>query len=241
MSGIEPFLLPILMGVGGALISEFSTLLSRRLDRQASKESQRLRRMVGLEVDLSHESPTEKAIVNFLREAEENPNLEDLRTEISEIRDQLAKVQQSPTENDHRLSLLIEIYSQALAQMKISFRLSLAFASLGAMILLAGVTLAIFRASTDGDQVAAILTSVAGVVINITSGLFFVQSARALKHLERQADHLREDVRLDEIVKGSEDVISRVEDSGRRDDLRSHIVFRLLGSSDKLAPPAAIP
>jgi DNA integrity scanning protein DisA with diadenylate cyclase activity len=59
--------------------------------------------------------------------------------------------------------------------------------------------------------------------------MFFVQSNSARKHLEREADQFREDVRAKERQIQAEDVVSRVSDAARRDELRARIVHRILG------------
>jgi hypothetical protein len=70
-------------------------------------------------------------------------------------------------------AILREIYTQGLVQAKISFRVSIIFASIGAAFLLLGVGLAIMFADTTGERYASIVAGVAGTVIDVTSSVFF--------------------------------------------------------------------
>jgi hypothetical protein len=212
------------------------TLTQTRYEILAEKESERLRRSVGLAP--SRGGDVEDRI-DRLEEQFRQTITNDGRRDVRKLRDELTvlrvrlderEAQADPA--DKNLEILVEIYGQAISQMKTSFLLSQAFAAIGALILLTGVALAIFRASTNGQQIAAILTTVVGFVTNLTAGLFFVQSNRARKHLERQADQLRSDVRLGEITTQAEAVVEKVEDSARRDELREKIVRRIINSAN---------
>jgi hypothetical protein len=220
-------------------------LAARRFDDLAAKESDRLRRSAGLP---SVSSPgIEPALRNIEESLRRRTSIEheskyvELRSELAAIRDELHKEKGDATPPDAGLSMLVEVYSQAISQMKSSFILSQTFAAAGALTLLVGVVLAIFRASTNGQQIAAILTTVVGLVTDLTAGLFFVQSNRARKHLETQTIQLRDDVRLGELVEQAEAVVCRVDDVSRRDDLRTQIVDRILKNVDgKVLPRGSV-
>ena len=133
----------------------------------------------------------------------------------------------TPSAN-HRLSILLEIYGQALAQARWSASVALVFSGLGALILLIGIGAAIWRASSDGNQIAAVVSTVAGIVTNVTASLFFIQNNQARKHLERQANDLRIDVLADERVNTSLAIISDVRDDKKKDDLRTELIHHLI-------------
>jgi hypothetical protein len=177
--------------------------------------------------------PLRDAIKELERKIAEDTNSEQLnRTaeSIGEIYEMLLRDQ--PSLEDARLGMLVEVYSQALTQMRSSYRLSQTFASIGASLLFAGAAIALFM--RGGHQIIGILTTVSGLAINLSSGVFLAQTSKAREHLERQADHLRDEVRMKEMLEHSEEVISKVADESRRDDLRTQIVLRILGGEQAI-------
>lgn len=130
-------------------------------------------------------------------------------------------------ESDQFTRLLIEYYAHGLAQAKRSFVASLVSSVLGGMVLLAGVTLAIFKADTTGGQYASIVVSLAGVLTNATGVLFHRQSNRALQHMEGQTALLRQDMRADREARDALTLLDDVEDGTLRDRLRAGLILRL--------------
>ncbi|WP_370362416.1 hypothetical protein [Catenulispora sp. MAP12-49] len=94
--------------------------------------------------------------------------------------------------DDAEQKLLVQMYSERLEQAKIWFWCSVGFGSLGAIILLAGIGLAVFHANTSGQRYIGIVTSAASVVPNLLALLFFRQSNLAQRMMENQAEQLRE-------------------------------------------------
>jgi hypothetical protein len=224
----------------------FTSRFSKRSSQEAAEAAERLNRLI---------TPDRSAIEEVLRAQAEVINIhmpegqEKLSPEVIKQAVKEALVESEDREalaaawsREANARALAEVYGQALAQARSSFRLSLTFASLGAMILLLGVGLAIWKASSGGDQIASIVTTGAGLVTNVTGTLFFVQSNRSRQHLERMALQLRADVRQDERVTSALAVIDKVEDPPKRDSLRSRVVAHLLGDATAVLepPPSAI-
>ncbi|MFD4351573.1 hypothetical protein ACFWPX_03390 [Nocardia sp. NPDC058518] len=127
-------------------------------------------------------------------------------------------------------AILREMYTQGLAQARNSFRVSLTFAVIGALVLLAGIALAIWNAPGTGDQYASIVATTAGIVINLTSSLFFIQSNRARRSMTEQAVLLREESREDRRLSAARELVAAVSDESLRDDVRARLAVMLLSA-----------
>lgn len=146
----------------------------RNSDQQVQTERQRLLHEV-LGVRRTHSDAPEAAELSSSGEQE--------RTE-SELDTRFTK-------------LLIEYYAYGLTQSRRSFSVSLSCSMLGGAVLITGVALAIFRASSDGGQYAAVVTSVAGVVTTAIGSLFHRRADTALNHMEAQTQSLRQDMKIE--------------------------------------------
>ena len=133
-------------------------------------------------------------------------------------------------------TLLREMYYHGLAQARNSFRISLTFAVIGAVVLLGGVTLAIWHAPSNGDRYASIVATTAGIVINLTSSLFFVQSNRARRNMGEQATQLREESRDDRRLSAARELAAAITDEKLRNDVRAQLALLLLTGSPSKAP-----
>jgi TRADD-N domain-containing protein len=139
-------------------------------------------------------------------------------------------------------AILREIYTQGLAQARASFRISIVFAAVGATFLFGGVALAILFARTTGQQYASIVAGTAGVVINLTSSLFFVQSNRARANMVSQGAQLREESRDDRRLGAARELAVSIEDAKLRNQIKAQISLLILRDEDELswtAPPRA--
>jgi hypothetical protein len=113
---------------------------------------------------------------------------------------------------------------------------SLIFASLGALVLLGGIGLAITHAETSGEQYASIVTSSVGVVINLTSSLFFVQSNRARRNMAEQGMMLREESREDRRLNAARELVAAIDNAALRSKVRAELARKLLNISEGDAP-----
>lgn len=127
--------------------------------------------------------------------------------------------------DDPQFQLLLDYYSQSLAQFKASFRISLFFASLGAIILLSGVAMAVFRADTNGSQYAGVTSTIAGTVASLLSGVLFVYSSRAIKHLDSQTVRLREDRDRERSFERNCTLLDRIKSEPLRDQVTANLVI----------------
>ncbi|RSM49990.1 hypothetical protein DMB66_43905 [Actinoplanes sp. ATCC 53533] len=132
-------------------------------------------------------------------------------------------------------AILREIYTQGLGQARRSFTVSLIFASLGALVLLSGIGLAIRNAETSGEQYASIVTGAVGVVINLTSSLFFVQSNRARRNMAEQGMMLREESREDRRLNAARELVAAIDDAALRSEVRAELARKLLNIGEASA------
>ncbi|GAA4377273.1 hypothetical protein GCM10023088_36950 [Actinomadura verrucosospora] len=196
--------------------------ITRRQERELRKEIKNLEKtLVRIEKEKYEKGDAVKEIVT-------------IKDELSSIRERLDKSQsrEEPRSDDHRpgWATLVEVYIQATKHLGSSYRIGQSFAVAGGLLFLLGIGLALFR--PHGNQTAAILAAIGGSITNVTSGVFFSQTNRAREYLERQAKSLREDILIREFVKQSEEVIAKVDDGARRDELRAQVVLRILGGAN---------
>jgi hypothetical protein len=127
--------------------------------------------------------------------------------------------------------LLINDYALGLTQARRAFNVSMVFSVLGGLVLVLGVSLAIFRAATGGQVAGAAITSAAGVLTSGLSQLFRGQSAKALKHLETQATELRRDVRAQTNADAAQRLLGDVADVGLRGRLQAALILQFTGAT----------
>jgi hypothetical protein len=136
--------------------------------------------------------------------------------------------------DDRRQNMISRVTEQALRQHATTFRLSAIFMSAGALILLSGGGVALIRHGASTGSTAALVTSLAGVLITTCGGAFAVHASRARKHLTAQIDRIREELWTDRTLQQTLAMIERVDDPLLKDRLRSLTAVRTLG----LAPSA---
>jgi hypothetical protein len=105
------------------------------------------------------------------------------------------------------------------------------FSILGGIVLILGVSLAIFRADTGGQLAGAAITSAAGVLTSGLSQLFRGQSAKALKHLESQATELRKDVRAQTNADTAQRLLGEVAGVELRSRLQAALILQFTGAT----------
>lgn len=127
-----------------------------------------------------------------------------------------------------RQAFLSNFYKQALRQADITFRMSLIFMSIGAIIVLTGGVLAIMRLGGFGSGNPALLTALSGAIIGSCGGAFAVHANRARKHLTRQAEKMEKDLQSDRKLEQTLRLIGEVEDATLRDRLKSVTAMRVL-------------
>ncbi len=111
------------------------------------------------------------------------------------------------------------------------FKLTLIFASLGFLIVLAGVGLLLI-----GQVTAGIVSSIAGVIPEVTATLFFKKDKELRVTIERYHQHAIDSQRLLTMI----DVAETMQDEKERDQIKKEIIFKALQIDNSVpidAPP----
>ncbi|WP_280234763.1 TRADD-N-associated membrane domain-containing protein [Nocardia cyriacigeorgica] len=146
-------------------------------------------------------------------------------------------VPDAPSAADRRETFLLEFMNQALSQANTTFVLSMLFTALGALIMLGGVGLAIFRPADSGVDYMSVLSSAAGLTISVCGGVFVHQAYMARRHVTRRADLVHQDIRSDRAFERATSLIDKVVDTELRDQIYSITAARALGLNPE--PPTA--
>ncbi|MFE7870188.1 hypothetical protein ACFUYE_07570 [Micromonospora humida] len=130
-----------------------------------------------------------------------------------------------------RQKLFFDFFRQALRQAETTFRLSVAFMSCGAAIILASAILALINAGNPNLDYLPLVTSLTGVLITVGGGALAIHSNRARKHLAEHAEKLDAKIEQDHKLEKARIFIDGVEDVGLKDRLRAVTVLETLGLS----------
>ena len=157
-----------------------------------------------------------KISINFSSDQNSTPLTEE---DIKTLGDN-EQTKRSPFE----IKSLADYYNQALSRANISFWFSLIFASIGF-----GVIIFSFITHVPGDLSGTAIKLISGTIIDAVASLFFVQSTRAQKSMEEFFNKLR----LDRMNAEAREMISEIENSQLRDELRSQLILKY-SAIDKL-------
>jgi hypothetical protein len=102
--------------------------------------------------------------------------------------------------------ILAKYSAQGLAQSQISFMVSIIFASLGFLVILGGVGVAIFA---NKSTATAVIPVISGAVVDAVAGLFFTVNSRTQKVMVDFFDKLRSDRRVEDAM----EIASKLPDS----------------------------
>jgi hypothetical protein len=150
----------------------------------------------------------------------------EITSEVSTLATQVA-----PKDRHARFAvLLVDYYAYGLTQARMSFAVSLACSLLGGLVLIAGVALAIFNATTSGHLYAGVVTSVAGVLTTSIGVLFHQQANRALKHMEEQTNKLRQDMKAEQDSAVAVELLDEVADEELKARLQAALILRFSGA-----------
>lgn len=120
--------------------------------------------------------------------------------EAEQIRRRIAEEVPEADPAERQYVLLKEYHTQGLAQSKISFWFSLVFASVGFVVIIISI-LTWDRNAQSLEQQQALVSLIAGTIIEAVSALFFAQSNRARQLMTEFFDRLRTDRKLDESLR----------------------------------------
>ncbi|MFI6150435.1 hypothetical protein [Streptomyces sp. NPDC051109] len=127
-------------------------------------------------------------------------------------------------------SVLVEYYAYGLTQARSSFVTSQRFAGAGAVILLLGVALAVWKAGTSGELYLGVVTSSVGLVITLVGQLFHRRADIALRHMADQTASLREDRRAAAALQQAAELLQEVADPVLRARLQAGLIMKLSGA-----------
>jgi hypothetical protein len=125
---------------------------------------------------------------------------------------------------------LVEYYSYALTQARRSFYTSQVISAIGVFVILFGVVLAIWRANTDGEVFASIVTSCSGVVSTVIGQLVHRRADIALKHMAEQTASLRADMDVERAGERAIALLSEVTDPEVRTRLQAGLIMKFAGA-----------
>ncbi|MFC9280318.1 hypothetical protein [Streptomyces collinus] len=132
--------------------------------------------------------------------------------------------------DDQFASVLVEYYSYGLTQARRSFYASQVISAVGVLVILSGVTLAIWRAETSGDMFASIVTSCSGVVSTVIGQLVHRRADIALKHMADQTEALRADMRAERAGEQAIALLAEVTDPEVKTRLQAGLIMKLAGA-----------
>ncbi|GHF03938.1 TRADD-N-associated membrane domain-containing protein [Streptomyces griseoluteus] len=132
--------------------------------------------------------------------------------------------------DDQFASVLVEYYSYGLTQARRSFYASQVISAVGVLVILSGVTLAIWRAETSGDMFASIVTSCSGVVSTVIGQLVHRRADIALKHMADQTEALRADMLAERAGEQAIALLAGVTDPEVKTRLQAGLIMKLAGA-----------
>jgi hypothetical protein len=127
-------------------------------------------------------------------------------------------------------AFLSRYHSQGLLQSQVSFWFSLIFASIGFVVIVSAVVQ--YRVDRNlMNQGPAVLTLIAGTIVDSVSALFFIQSNKARQLMVDFFDRLRSDEKLDKSLA----LAASMQDIALRNRLQVALSLRL--ADEHLGPP----
>lgn len=122
--------------------------------------------------------------------------------------------------------MLRKYYAHGLSQARINQVTSVSFSVLGGLVLLGGVGLAIWKAETTGEFYAAIVTSLAGLVMSVVATLFHRRADKALEHLTDQTRNLRADMATERDARQAVALLDDVQNPALKSQLQAALILK---------------
>ncbi|MEV6436308.1 TRADD-N-associated membrane domain-containing protein [Streptomyces anulatus] len=123
--------------------------------------------------------------------------------------------------------MLRKYYAHGLTAARINLVTSVSFSVLGGLVLLGGVSLAIWKSETDGELYAAMVASLAGLVMSIAAILFHRRADKSLAHLTEQTRNLRADMAVERDVRQAVAILEKIEVPALKAQLEAALVLKL--------------
>lgn len=207
--GVE-LVVAAIAAAGTAVTGVLSPWLAKRLRTEANSESARLRSIIITDGHVPRAFDTDDADRGPV-EGRNDPPVAGAQT----------------VDDDKFAELLIEYYAWGLTQARRSTALSLTCSALGILVLLGGVTLAIWKAETTGDLYASAVTSASGMVSTVIGHLAHRRADKAMDHMRVQTESLRADMQRERETEAAIRLHREVEDHGLRAQLQAALILKL--------------
>jgi uncharacterized membrane-anchored protein YhcB (DUF1043 family) len=199
----------ILASLIGGIAAIIGVVVASRQFRTSAREQRELEKEV-LELERARGKALAQAVMEAAEATEATeategevrvaPKVDEYSPQVREYTDRIDIISKSALADETQFEIIRKYHAQGLAQSRASFWFSLAFASLGFFIIATAV-LSINRSVGLSQQSAAVISLLAGTIIDTVAGLFFVQSGRAQKVMQEFFEKLRTDRKLEESLK----------------------------------------
>jgi hypothetical protein len=127
-----------------------------------------------------------------------------------------------------RQRFYFDFLRQSLKQSEVSFWLSIAFMTGGAVVILIGAALALVYASNADLNYLPLVTGLTGVLITVGGGALAVHARRAKAHVTEQAERIGAQVDKDDGLQTALRLVDQVGDEDLRDRIRTAVALQAL-------------
>ncbi|MEV5289930.1 hypothetical protein AB0K64_01660 [Streptomyces sp. NPDC053741] len=130
-----------------------------------------------------------------------------------------------PLERDFQ-KMLRKYYGHGLTAARINLTTSVSFSVMGGLVLLGGAGMAVWKAETTGEFYAAMVTSVAGLVMSVVATLFHRRADKALAHLTTQTRTLRADMAVERDARQAVALLEKVQNPALKAQLEAALILK---------------
>ncbi|MER7049971.1 TRADD-N-associated membrane domain-containing protein [Streptomyces jumonjinensis] len=141
------------------------------------------------------------------------------------------KAGEQRVDDDRFAELLIEYYAWGLTQARLSTALSLSCSALGIAVLLGGVVVGLWKSETTGDLYLSAVAGIAGLVAAIIGQLAHRRADTAMRHMQRQTEDLRQDMKRERETETAIRLVSEVDSPELKAELQAALILRLSGAT----------
>lgn len=212
----------------GVLVPVVLTVLTEAFRRFAKAEARRVEVQVGsdtLQVANISREAQQKLIKRFAERAASTAGDGKAATDLSRFVEETSHLAEESATLDEHTRLVLRYYAQGVGQAQVSFYFSLTFASVGFMVIVSGVVLAILR---PDSSVQTAVTVGAGVVTDAIGALFFTLANRSRSVMTTFIDKLRLDREREREFLKSLELIELIDSNQLRDSLKAIAALRFL-------------
>lgn len=148
-----------------------------------------------------------------------------------ETRRRVKGARSDPAESlaEQRQRFYLDFLKQSLKQAEVTFWLSIAFMTAGAIVILVGAVLALVYAQSADLSYVPLVTALTGVLITVGGGALALHARRAKAHVTEQAERIGDKADKDEGLRTTLKLIDQVSDKDLRDRIRTAVALQALG------------